>query len=215
MAKWSKRRWVGWVSLTAATVCSTIVASRSVVHCSLNLANVPEPAGWQSWKKESAQNSSEDSLFEFVFLYDRPMGAKYPGYGFTELVDPKLCPRSHVSLDAWFTSGNPWWSRSPAELWIHYSTEGDVMVISGIDQSSKPVAEERFVTAFRRSQQSAWFRADRTYPIAPYWCASVLGVAGLAMGLKRGRRGCMAVIVALIGVCGCWLYLVLTSLSIV
>jgi len=214
MEKWSKGRWIGWVLLAAATVCSMIVTSKSVVHCSATLVNVPEPAGWESWKKESGQNWSGDSLFGFVFLYDEPMGAKYPGYGRTELVDPKLCPRSHISLDNWFTSGNPWWSRSPAELWMHYSAEGDVMVISGIDQSSKPIAEERFVTAFRRNQQSAWFRADRIYPIAPYWCASVLGIAGLAMGLKSGIRGYIAVIVALISVCSCWLYLILATYSL-
>ncbi|HVJ17562.1 MAG TPA: hypothetical protein VM686_19195 [Polyangiaceae bacterium] len=202
-------------TVAAIMAVASSIATRRSFECAGSLQIVPEPAAWRGWPSEQGKLSGgpelpafEDRLFGFLFRYGKPLGTKYPGYGFTELVDPALCPHSEVSLDSWFSQGSAPWTRHPEELALHRSPGDGTMVISGKSwerfTGGAPPAPE-FVVAFRRRLEPTTFTVARepALPLLPLWLAAISGAVGLAgsaagkLEPKKTRLWCSLLVLAL------------------
>jgi hypothetical protein len=161
-----------------------LIAPPDFVLCRDELRRVPEPADWRAW----------------------PVLADLGGYGIegkrvncvghglqcglagTELRNKRLCPRSGVSLDAWF-NGSIYQSKSD----IHLRGSKGTFVVSGheaiAEEGGTPAtpAEERFVVAFREPAAIAHPAFERlgTEMLS---LTSLGAIVGVAVAGARARR---------------------------
>jgi hypothetical protein len=141
------------------------------VICHQRLALLPEPADWRVWPSsgldgfEIAATSNCSEHGQLCVLLD------------AELRDSNVCPRSGVSLDAWF-KGALYQIRNDINVRESHGT----FVVSGYSSMSylgkpHPIEEEKFLAAFQRK----WIPPHPAFEHVRFMLLAIALASGLGM----------------------------------